>query len=66
MQIRIISDMFFFPFRMDFSSPVRSTFATTRLFNIIPGTPAANLFANPCPTGTSIPTPLTSGGSRSI
>jgi hypothetical protein len=44
---------------MDFSSPTRSTFATTRLFNISPGPPAANLFANPCPTGPT--TPATSG-----
>ena len=49
---------------MDFSSPDRSTFATTRLFNIIPGPPAENLFANPCPT--EAPTPITSGGSRSF
>ncbi|CAF1142529.1 unnamed protein product [Adineta steineri] len=50
--------------RMDFSSPERSTFTTTRLFNIVRGKPATNLFANPCPTGS--PTPTTSGGSRSI
>ncbi|UJR32752.1 hypothetical protein I4U23_020211 [Adineta vaga] len=50
--------------RMDFSSPSRSTFTTTRLFNIVPGSPAANIFANPCPTES--PTPTSSSGRRSI
>lgn len=49
---------------MDFSSPTRSTFATTRLFNIVPGRPAENLFTNPCPTGQTLP--VTSGASRSL
>lgn len=53
---------FSFSLRMDFSSPERSTFATTRLFNILPGTPPENLFSNPCPTGS--PTSATSGASR--
>ncbi len=58
MNIRIINNMFaFFPFRMDVSSTVSSTFYTTRLFNIIPGTTAANLFENPCPIGSSTPNP---------
>ncbi|CAF2476377.1 unnamed protein product [Rotaria sp. Silwood2] len=52
--------------RMDFSSPSQSTFTTTRLFNIIPGSPAANLFSNPCPPGSSTPAPISSGGSRTI
>ncbi|CAF3480611.1 unnamed protein product [Rotaria sp. Silwood1] len=52
--------------RMDFSSPSFSTFTTTRLFNIIPGAPAANLFSNPCPTGSSTPAPISSGGSRTV
>ncbi|CAF1081250.1 unnamed protein product [Adineta ricciae] len=50
--------------RMDFSSPARSTFTTTRLFNIVPGSPTANLFANPCPTDS--PTPTSSSGRRSV
>jgi hypothetical protein len=55
---------FFLLCRMDFSSPERSTFATTRLFNIAPGRPDANLFTNPCPTAPT--TPITSGGSRNV
>ncbi|CAF0864149.1 unnamed protein product [Rotaria sordida] len=52
--------------RIDFSSPTRSTFTTTRLFNIIPGSPDKNLFSNPCPTGSPTSTPISSGGSRTV
>lgn len=51
---------------MDFSSPFRNTFTTTRLFNIVPGAPPANRFANPCPTQSQTTTPMTSGGVRSV
>ncbi|CAF1260238.1 unnamed protein product [Didymodactylos carnosus] len=46
--------------RIDFSSPVRGTFTTTRLFNIAPGAPSPNLFVNPCPGET--PPAVTSDG----
>ncbi|CAF4127861.1 unnamed protein product [Rotaria magnacalcarata] len=52
--------------RMDFSSPSRSTFTTTRLFNITPGSPAMNLLENPCPTKSPTSTPVSSGGTRTI
>ncbi len=61
---RKINCFFSLLLRMDFSSPERSTYATTRLFNITPGRPAANLFVNPCPTAPTAP--ATSGGSRNI
>lgn len=49
---------------MDFSTPMLNTFTTTRLFNIVAGRPAANLFTNPCPTVAEPPSK--SGARRTV
>ncbi|CAF1081232.1 unnamed protein product [Adineta ricciae] len=39
--------------RYDYSTPIRNTYGTMRLFNIIPETPNITIFSNPCSSNTT-------------